>query len=210
MLKDRLVRRGLASTVGSLGALSALDEARAALPEHLAASTARAAVRVTMGGVADQATSASALTLMSEVLRAAIAAKLKAAVAVLLTLAVAGTAAAHFVAGAREQTLPADSWWGQTPDASSVTGPPRPADEIVKEIETQLKIAHGPQAQTNFVAFHAQVADLVSELRSAYPDDPRVTLYLPERWESLTFLNRRADIFGEIKRVVLVRQKIPS
>ena len=104
---------------------------------------------------------------------------------------------------AREQTLPADSWWGQTPDASSVTGPPRPADEIVKEIETQLKIAHGPQAQTNFVAFHAQVADLVSELRSAYPDDPRVTLYLPERWESLTFLNRRADIFGEIKRVVL-------
>ena len=103
----------------------------------------------------------------------------------------------------REPALPADSWRGNRPDASSITGPPRPADEIAKQIETQLKIAHGPQAQSNFVAIHAQLADLVGELRSAYPDDPRVTLYLPERWESLTFLNRRAEIYGEIKRVVL-------
>ena len=41
------------------------------------------------------------------------------------------------------------------------------------------------------------------ELRTVYPDDPRVTLYLPERWASLSFLGRRADIHAEIGEVLL-------
>ena len=43
LLRDRLVRRGLAPTEGSLGMLLAVDGVRAAVPEPLTAATARAA-----------------------------------------------------------------------------------------------------------------------------------------------------------------------
>ena len=65
LLKDRLVRRGLAPTAGSLGLLLAADGARAAVPEPLAAAAARAAVRASTGGASQAgAASASALALM--------------------------------------------------------------------------------------------------------------------------------------------------
>ena len=152
LLKDRLVRRGLAPDAGSLGALSALDEARAALPEQLAASTARAAVRASMGGARAGRLGTSALTLVSEVLRTAVAAKLKAAVAVLLALAVVGTAAAHLVVGAQSTAQPAESAAGTKAGwrRPSTGPPPRPADEIVKEIETLLKTVHRPSSQIGF------------------------------------------------------------
>ena len=49
---------------------------------------------------------------------------------------------------------------------------------------------------------YGQIAALVDELRTAYPDDPRVARYLPERWECLAFLQKRADIHAEIDAVL--------
>jgi hypothetical protein len=49
LLKDRLVRRGLAPTADSPGVLLAADGVRAAVPEPLDVATVRAAVRVSMG-----------------------------------------------------------------------------------------------------------------------------------------------------------------
>ena len=95
LLKDRLIRRGLAPTENSLGVLLAADGVRAAVPEQLAAATARAAVRASMGAASQAgAASASALALMNDVLRAAVAVKLKAAAAVVLSLALACAVAA--------------------------------------------------------------------------------------------------------------------
>jgi hypothetical protein len=77
LLKDRLVRRGLAPTADSPGVLLAADGVRAAVPEPLAAATVRAAVRVSMGGASQAgAASASAVTLLNEVLLAAVVFKL--------------------------------------------------------------------------------------------------------------------------------------
>ena len=87
LLKNRLVRRGMAPTAGSMVALLATEGARAAVSEPLAAATVQAATRLAMGsgsqaGVAS--VSASALSLMNAVLRAAVVVKLKVAAAVLL------------------------------------------------------------------------------------------------------------------------------
>ena len=87
LLKDRLVRRGLTPTESSLGMLLVAEGIRAAVPEQLVAATARAAVRVSMGAASHAGARASALSLMNEVLRAAVAVKLKVAAAVLLALA---------------------------------------------------------------------------------------------------------------------------
>ena len=87
LLRNRLVRRGMAPTAGSMVALLATEGARAAVSEPLAAATVQAATRLAMGsgsqaGVAS--VSASALSLMNAVLRAAVMVKLKVAAAVLL------------------------------------------------------------------------------------------------------------------------------
>ena len=87
LLKDRLIRRGLAPTAGSLVALLATDGARAACPNpwpRRPSGPRRAwpGRRVARPG----ARSASAFSLMNEVLRAAIVVKLKAAGAVVLAL----------------------------------------------------------------------------------------------------------------------------
>jgi HlyD family secretion protein len=93
LLRDRLARRGLAPTAGSMVATLAAEGACAAVPEPLAAATVRSAVRLSMGGAPQAgAVSASALSLMSAVLRAAVAVKLKVAAAVLLAIAIAGPA----------------------------------------------------------------------------------------------------------------------
>ena len=101
LLKDRLVRRGLAPAAGPLVALLATDVARAAVPETLAAATVRAAARLARGaGSAPGVASASAFSLMNEVLRAAIVFKLKAAGAAVLALTLAGAALAASGPGA--------------------------------------------------------------------------------------------------------------
>ena len=89
LLKDRLVRRGVAPAVAMLTG----EGARAAVPESLATATVQAATRLATGGTSQAgAVSASALSLMNAVLRAAAVVKLKIAAAVLLAIAVAGAA----------------------------------------------------------------------------------------------------------------------
>jgi RNA polymerase sigma factor (sigma-70 family) len=199
LLKERLVRRGMTSTAGSLGMLLAADGARAAVPEPLAAATVRAAATLASGGKS-QAGAATTLTLMNEVLRTAVVLKLKVAAAVLLALATAGAAAVLVGTGAGARTQPGDRNSEPEPAGASKPNPGqskvhRPADEIVKEIETLLKTARRPAASQEV---WIRIAALVNELRAAYPDDPRVAVYLPERWECLTFLRRKADILSEI------------
>jgi RNA polymerase sigma factor (sigma-70 family) len=209
LLKDRLVRRGLAPAAGSLGSLSASDGARAAVPEHLAAATARAAVRLSMGGgLQAGAASASALALMNAVLRAAVMVKLKATAAVLLVLALVGAAVGIGVgAGAGARNQPGDRGAGRgsavvSQPVASPSAAHRPAEEIVNEIESLLKTARRPLVQEEFNRTHGRIAALVDELRNAYPGDPRVARYLPERWSSLNFMNRRAEVHAEIRDVL--------
>ena len=209
LLKDRLVRRGLAPTAGSMVALLATDGARAAVPEPLAGVTVRAAIRLSMGGVSQAgAVSASALSLMSEVLWAAVAVKLKAAAAVLLAVAVVGAAVGSDVgrpsAGPGRGLEPAPA---QAPAATvnTVAHPSadhRPADEIVKELEALLKTARRPLRHEVFVETHSQIAGLVGELRAVYPDDPRVARYLPKRWASLNSIRMRDVVYAEIREVL--------
>ena len=206
LLKDRLVRRGLAPTAGSLGLLLSGDSVRAAVPEQLAVATARAAVRISMGAAPQHAASAPALALMNEVLRTATALMLGVAATVLMVLSVAGVAAVQVGAGAGARTQPGDRTYGResavapTPHPAPSAGH-RPADEIVKEIGSLLKTARRLLVQEEFDRTHGQIAALVEELRTAYPDDSRVARFLPERWTSLNYMQKRELVYGEIDAV---------
>jgi hypothetical protein len=153
LLRNRLVRRGMAPTAGSMVALLAAEGARAAVSEPLAAATVQAATRLAMGsgsqaGVAS--VSASALSLMNAVLRAAVVVKLKVAAAVLLVIAVAGAAVGAGIGVGTGASHPArDQDAGQAPAVAShsvahPTAGHRPADEIVNEIEAALATAAEP------------------------------------------------------------------
>jgi RNA polymerase sigma factor (sigma-70 family) len=148
LLKDRLVRRGLAPTAGSMVALLANEGARAAVPEPLTTTTVRAATRLATGATSQAgAVSASALSLVNAVLRAAVVVKLKVAAVALMVIAVAGASVAAGIgagAGARHPANDPDT--GRAPAVASraATNPAanhRPADEIVKEIEALIKNA---------------------------------------------------------------------
>jgi hypothetical protein len=49
---------------------------------------------------------------------------------------------------------------------------------------------------------HGRIASLVEELWTAYPHDPRVAHYLPERWASLTMFGRGSVVYPEIREVL--------
>ena len=78
----------------------------------------------------------------------------------------------------------------------------RPADEVVKEIESQLKVARRALPSDEFIRTHNKIAELVDELRSASPDDHRVAKLLPERWASLNYTNRRDESYAEVGKVL--------
>ncbi len=209
LLRDRLARRGLAPTAGSMIALLAADGARAAVPEPLASATVRAAARLSMGGASQAGTaSAPVLALTNDVLRAAVAVKLKAVAVVLMVFAVAGAAVGGGIgsgAGARNQAE--DRGPARGPTVASHAAPSRsadhrPADEIVEELEALLKTARHPLPHETFVETHSQIAALVDELRAAYPDDSRVARYLLERWASLNYIDQRAESYREIRTVL--------
>jgi hypothetical protein len=48
---------------------------------------------------------------------------------------------------------------------------------------------------------HGRIASLVDELWTAYPHDPRVAHYLPERWASLTTFGQGGVAYPEIREV---------
>ena len=56
---------------------------------------------------------------------------------------------------------------------------------------------------------HDRIASLVDELWTAYPHDPRVAHYLPERWASLTMFGKWGVVYPEI-REVLATSKDPE
>jgi hypothetical protein len=212
LLKDRLVRRGLTPTENSLGMLLAADGARAAVPEPLAAATVRAAAALVAGGKIQTGTaSGSVLALMNVVLRAAVVFKLKATASVLLGIALVGVVAAGVGGWASVRNQPGERGPAREPAvASSPNSPPignhRPADEIVKEIDallkTTLREVGSREKLDQMLRARSQIAALVEELWTAYPDDSRLTRYLPERWECLTFSKRKADIYAEISAVL--------
>jgi thiol-disulfide isomerase/thioredoxin len=80
----------------------------------------------------------------------------------------------------------------------------RTADEVVEEIETQLKITRGVLQQEEFIRAHTQIAALVDDLRKRYPDDHRIAKFLPERWLSMSYsqIGRREESRAEIREVL--------
>jgi RNA polymerase sigma factor (sigma-70 family) len=213
LLKDRLARRGVAPNENSLGMLLAADTIRVAVPEPLVSATIRTAVRLSMGGASPAglaSSSASALALMNGFLRAAVAFKLKTAATILLALGLAGVVAAG--AGgtgnrAEKQGLGSEpAGASQSPPRRSA--PHRPADQIVKDIETLLKTTRRPMRHEDHDATHEKIAKLIDELRIAYPDDPRVARYLPERWTSLSYIQKRELANGEIDTVLRTTENL--
>ena len=49
---------------------------------------------------------------------------------------------------------------------------------------------------------HGRIAALVGELRTEYPNDPRMAHYLPKRWASLTMFGQGGEVFSEIREVL--------
>jgi hypothetical protein len=49
---------------------------------------------------------------------------------------------------------------------------------------------------------HGRIASVVDELRTAYPHDPRVAHYLPERWASLTMFGQGGVVYPQIREVI--------
>ncbi len=298
----------MAPTAGSMVALLATDGARAAVSEPLAAATVQAATRLAMGSgsKAGVAVSASALSLMNAVLRAAVMGKLKVAAAVVLVIAVAGAALAAGIGiepGAPDPARNQDA--GRAPAVASLAvaypaAGQRPADEIVKEIEAALALSTKPglgyaadgelrlmrnvsdlktlpsagnrlfiiadvnhsfhlrmfdlegkmvldspakRFTSTWVEYlrqlvptlwpphelteidkisvfnairsiagrsvpdemrrvHDRIAALVGELRTVYPDDPRLAHYLPKRWDSLTTFGQVGVVYPEIREVL--------
>src|SRR5437899_1075342 len=81
----------------------------------------------------------------------------------------------------------------------------RSADEIIEEIETQLKLSRRSLPSLPFEEFkttHHQIAALVEELRNVNPDDPRIVKFLPERWQSLACLRRQDQLHLEIDEIL--------
>jgi RNA polymerase sigma factor (sigma-70 family) len=141
LLRDRLVRRGVASGV----ALLTSEAVRASVPEPLATATIRAATQLAVASASPAgAVSPSALALMNAVLRAAAVGRLKLAAVVLLTVIMAGAAVGAGVKAAAGARNPArDQNIGRVPTvafdaASNSSARHRPADEIVQEIEVAL------------------------------------------------------------------------
>ncbi|MGC8640573.1 MAG: sigma-70 family RNA polymerase sigma factor [Isosphaeraceae bacterium] len=212
LLKDRLAKRGLGPAAGSVAAMLVAGEARAAVPASLAATTAQAASTLALGGTTQAAAvSASALFLLNEVVKGAFVFKPKAAGAIILAVSLAGVAATTGgSAWVRAQGQRGGTAVERQPAvaASTVEKQPsahRPADEIVKELEQYLKTArapHGIKTVEEHYRTHNKIADLVDELRTAYPDDPRSSRYMIERWTSLYRTRRRAEALTEVRAVL--------
>ncbi|APW58773.1 sigma-70 family RNA polymerase sigma factor [Paludisphaera borealis] len=213
LLKDRLVRSGHSPTAGAMGILLTPAAARIAVPECLAAATVRAAIGLTTTGKGGAGVaSTAAVSLMNEVLRAAVAFKLKVGAAVLLAIASTAVVIPGVVAGAGSRGGEEDP--ASPPAAVSrveAVKPAhhRPADEIVKELEARLATARRPLMHDVFLQVHGVIAGLVLELRTAYPDDIRGYRHMLDRWLSLSYAQRKPEAIDEV-RFVLGTTKDPE
>jgi thiol-disulfide isomerase/thioredoxin len=78
----------------------------------------------------------------------------------------------------------------------------RPADEIVRKLEQEIKASRRSRPSDEFVQGHARLAALVDELRKSFPDDARVAKYLPVRWHSMLYLDKKGEVKAEIDAIV--------
>jgi RNA polymerase sigma factor (sigma-70 family) len=215
LLRDRLVRRGHAPAAGSLEALLTSGAVRVAVPEGLILTTARAAIGLGAAGKAGAGlASAAAVSLMNEVLRAAVAFKLKVGAAVLLAIVsaavifpgVAASAGARFGDRDRDPAPPPPI---AMPRGES--GKPthyRSADAIVEELDARLARARRPLPHDEFLQVHGAIVALVLELRTAYPDDVRGARHMLDRWAGLGYIKRNSEAIDEV-RAVLATTKDP-
>jgi RNA polymerase sigma factor (sigma-70 family) len=91
LLRSRLIRRGLALSVGGLGVPLSENLGRASVPLALLESTIKAAMRLEAGRLAGAAVSVQVINLVERTVRAMYWTKLKAAAAVLVLVGAAGT-----------------------------------------------------------------------------------------------------------------------
>lgn len=207
LLKDRLVRSGHSPTAGAMGILLTSGADRIAVPECLATATVRAAIGLTTTGKAGAGVaSTAAVSLMNEVLRAAVAFKLKVGAAVLLAIASTAVVIPGVVAGAGSRGGDQDP---ASPSAAvsrvDAVKPAhhRPADEIVKELEGELTTARRSTLPPDeFYRVHGAIAALVLELRTAYPEDVRGARHMLYRWLSLSYAQRKPEAIDEVRFVL--------
>jgi RNA polymerase sigma factor (sigma-70 family) len=206
-LRSRLTRRGLALPAGVIASAMATNSA-SAMPVALTASTIKVAMMTTASaGLAAGTVPATVATLARGVLGSMTLVNLK---LILTAFFVAGAVAAGgtaFVRQSREApraeaqiASPKPVKVASTPSAAAK---PRPADAIVQEIEKELKNSRRPLMNDEFFRVHSAIADLVDELRTAYPDDPRVAKHLPDRWSALSYLRRRGEARAEVEATLV-------
>jgi RNA polymerase sigma factor (sigma-70 family) len=112
MLRDRLLRRGIAPSVGALAIGLASGAAKAGLPAHLLAPTIRIASIVAGGGVTAGVVSARVLAIKERVLKAMFVSKLKMGILFVAAVVLAATSTgliAHQVVAAVRQKPQADN-----------------------------------------------------------------------------------------------------
>ncbi|QEH34364.1 RNA polymerase sigma factor [Aquisphaera giovannonii] len=210
LLRERLVRRGIAMTAGTLSSYLDNGQARAAVPRALALTTSRAATKLAPPA---GAASGAAASLMNDVARVATAARLGMAAAIVLASGLAGYSAAEVrdhlpgsLSVARETVQMAREIAGTRPavrpsspaiDAVARPGH-RPAGEIVSEIEATRKAQRDAQYPSEeWKRLSGEVVRLVGELRTTHPDEPRLAMYLLLRWSLLAATDRRSQARDE-------------
>ncbi len=70
----------------------------------------------------------------------------------------------------------------------------RPADEIVKEIES----IPAPKTRAQLIEAQKRQVALIGELLTSHPDDPRLTTLLPQRWMLLANSGKSPEALAEI------------
>jgi RNA polymerase sigma factor (sigma-70 family) len=133
-LRSRLVRRGVALTVGGLATALIQNAATATVPAALVSVTTKAALAFVAGNAAPGLVSATVVALTEGVLHTMFLTKLKIAAAVLLALAVLGTATACCTRAALAQKPPSGNTDITAARPAENDGPPSaPADPAAAE-----------------------------------------------------------------------------
>jgi RNA polymerase sigma factor (sigma-70 family) len=180
LLKGRLTRRGLAPAAGAIAALA--QDARAAVPPALAASTARAALTIAAGSPTAGVVSATAAALMEGVITTMSLTRIKVGVAALVALG-AGAGVLAYQASGRPKDNPAGTRatalaaaekgapMPETPSADPPGGLDAKTKAVIDKLEERINMAFPNETPLEDVLKYIKSA-------SAGPNDTGVPIYV--------------------------------
>jgi hypothetical protein len=95
------------------------------------------------------------------------------------------------------------TWADYLRQAVPTLWPPHELAEIEKiSIINAIRSLAGRSVPDEMRQVHDRIATFVGELRTVYPNDPRVAHYLPERWASLTMFGQGDVVVPEIREIL--------